>query len=81
MEYDATAKEQFKMKLYTEVDERLVEGAVRAPAFDESQNISRSFRKFLQCIRGEMQTNSELSVCASDLLEKITATIQRNNHA
>jgi predicted dehydrogenase len=78
MEYDATSPEQFKMKLYTEVEERLIEGGSESAAFDESQNISRSFHKFLQCIKGGLQTNAELSVRASALLEQITASIKRN---
>lgn len=81
MEYDATLQEQFKIKFYSEVDERLVEGRSESASFDETQNISRSFRKFLQCIRGELQADTELSVRASALLEKITATIDRKSHA
>lgn len=81
MEYDAMAPEQFKLTSYTEQGERLVQTSSSQCAFDETQNIEHSFRKFLSCIRNDCRPNDQVSVRVSTLLEHILQTIKRPKHA
>ena len=77
IEYDATSDKQFKMKLFYEDNYRLVEKETICKSLDETKNINRSLHKFFNTIRGKNISNIKLSIKASEMLEKVIGSVER----